>query len=502
VSITRLQSPNLMLRHWKQTWDTRLTWAQRFMLASLVILVLGMLGLGWWVYQEIQTSVVNQTADNVALYVSGIVAPNVQELVTGDSITPEHQALLSRTMNDTSLGQHITAVKVWDMQGRVVYATDMQDIGQSFPVDGDLQHALRGWVAAGITTLNKPENVNDRDRGQRRLETYSPVRRTGTSQVIGAVEFYQTVDGLDRDLATAQQRSWLIVGSAGLVMYLLLGGFVRFASETNRRQQAELSDQVVRLKELLAQNDELHERVRRAARRTTALNERFLRRISAELHDGPAQDLGLALLRLDHLEPHAQAARNAPVAAHSAPVAAATQSGPTAESAPDFQVVQNSLQHALTEIRAISAGMGLPELKDRSPVDTVARAVRSHEQRTGTRVTVKLNNLPSHLSLPVKITVYRVMQEALSNAYRHAGGAGQEVRVDATAHQLTLTVADCGPGFDNVGNLASDEHLGLVGMRERLESLGGSFRIESERGGGTRIIAQLPLDALPGEHER
>ena len=47
---------------------------------------------------------------------------------------------------------------------------------------------------------------------------------------------------------------------------------------------------------LLAQNDELHKRVQRAAARTTALNERFLRRVSAELHDGPAQDLGLALL--------------------------------------------------------------------------------------------------------------------------------------------------------------------------------------------------------------
>jgi len=117
-------------------------------------------------------------------------------------------------------------------------------------------------------------------------------------------------------------------------------------------------------------------------------------------------------------------------------------------------------------------------------------------------VTVKLNNLPSHLSLPVKITVYRVIQEALSNAYRHAGGAGQEVQVDCGSHQLTLTVADRGPGFDNLGNLERDEHLGLVGMRERLESLGGSFHIESARGQGTRIIAQLPLDGPPGEHER
>ena len=290
------------------------------------------------------------------------------------------------------------------------------------------------------------------------------------------------MEGLDRQLATAQRNSWLMVGGAAVVMYLLLGGFVRFASETIRRQQTELSNQVVQLKDLLTQNDELHERVRRAARRTTALNERFLRRISAELHDGPAQDLGLALLRLDHLEPRPLSGRDAQVA--------------TAQ--PDYHVVQNSLQHALTEIRAISAGMGLPELQDRSPVETVARAVRSHEQRTGTHVTVKLNNLPGHLSLPIKITVYRVIQEALSNAYRHAGGAGQEVRLETSAHQLTLTVADQGPGMDNLSHLERDEHLGLVGMRERLESLGGTFTIESQRGQGTRIIAQIAARPAAG----
>jgi signal transduction histidine kinase len=465
---------------WTRQWSARLTWAQRFMLASLAILVLGMLGLGWWVGQEIQNGVVQQTAANVAVYVTGSVEPNVQELLSGDSITPEHQALLARLMGDTSLGQHITAIKVWDQQGRVVYATDAANIGQVFPIDANLAHALRGWFAADITTLDQPENVFDHDRGQRRLETYSPVRRSGTSQVIGAVEFYQTVAGLDRDLAAVQQRVWLMVGGAGLVMYLLLAGFVRVASDTIRRQQAELGGQVARLRELLGQNNDLHARVRRAARRTTELNERSLRRISAELHDGPVQDLGLALLRLDQLAP-------------------ALPAGRAAASAPDFQVVQSSLQHALTEIRAISAGMGLPELENRTPAETVARAVRGHEQRTGTRVDLQINGLPDRLALPLKITLYRIIQEALSNAYRHGGGLAQTVQVDYLPPRLNLLVTDRGPGFDGAHSLERDEHLGLVGMRERVESLGGTFRVDSQPGRGTRVCAQLPLDAPEGE---
>jgi signal transduction histidine kinase len=467
----------------------RFTWAQRFALASLVILVAGMFGMGWWVGRQIESGVVHQTAANTALYVSSVVEPNLQELVYSDTITPEHQAMLANVLQDTSLGQHITAVKVWNSQGRIVYATDPENLGRVFPVAGGLARALRGWVAADISVLDQPENAFDRDRGARRLETYSPVRRAGTSEIIAAVEFYQTVDDLDRDIATAQQRSWLIVGVATLAMYALLAGFVRRTSDTISRQQTELTSQVHQLRELLGQNQELHERARRAARRTTALNERFLRRISAELHDGPAQDLGLALLRLDHLRPRAE-------------LAAAAGSNPAPAGPPDFHVVQRSLQHALQEIRAISAGMGLPELGNLTLSETVVRAVRSHEQRTGTRVALDLDGLPADATLPLKITVYRIVQEALNNAFRHAGGADQQIHMRYTSNLLSLIIADHGPGFCEPSAGEWDNHLGLAGMRERVESLGGIFRVESEVGKGTRVIAQLPLDSGQTENDR
>lgn len=461
-----------------------LSWSQNFMMASLVILVAGMAGIGWWVGEQIESGVVHQIASNTALYVSSIVEPNLQELLNGDTILPEHAAMLARLMQDNGLGQHITAVKVWNKQGKVVYATDTTDVGQTFPVDSDLAKALRGWVSSDISMLNKPENAKDRDRGQRRLETYSPVRRAGTSDVIAAVEFYQTVDSLDRDVAVAQRNSWLLVGAATLVMYLLLAGFVRHASNRLKTQQNELSAQVVQLRAVLKQNEQLHERSRRAARRATALNERFLRRVSAELHDGPAQDLGFALLRLGHLWPRTER------------VAALAQAGPT-----DFQIVQHTLQHALQEIRAISAGMGLPELENVTLAETVLRAVRAHERRTATHVILNLNVVPENAPLPVKITVFRIIQEALSNAYRHAGGVGQRVLVQYVHNHLNVSIVDNGPGFAQSPGAEWDEHLGLAGMRERAESLGGAFRISSEPSTGTRITAELPLDANENRHE-
>jgi len=85
-----------------------------------------------------------------------------------------------------------------------------------------------------------------------------------------------------------------------------------------------------------------------------------------------------------------------------------------------------------------------------------------------------------------------VIQEALNNAFRHAGGVEQQVYAKPAGDSLLIEIADSGPGFDFRQSAAGGERLGLSGMRERVESLGGTFNIESERGRGTRSIARLP----------
>ena len=458
----------------------RLTLAQRFMLASLLILVAGMAGLGAWVGQQIQEGVVHRTAATTALYVDSFVAPELQELKTSDTISPQHIANLRNLLHGTPFGQQIAAFKIWDLHGRVLYSSIPGEIGQSFPFQGRVVSAAQGQVMARISNLSDDENVLERPIGEPLLEIYSPVRVNSMSRIIAVAEFYQKTDALQGEMMAAQQQTWLIVGAATLIMYLLLASFMQRASNTIVRQQGELSSQVTRLQELLTQNEELHERVRRAAARTTALNERFLRRISAELHDGPAQDLGLGLLRLDHISSRCANGGLDP--------AIATQN------AQDIDVVAASMNHALQELRALSGGMGVPQLSLMSLAETVSRAVKSHERRTNTRVSLGMSGLPREAALPVKITVYRVIQEALSNAFRHAGGVGQSVQVESRNGHLDLQVADRGPGFV-VGREADwDEHLGLVGMRERVETLGGIFQVESEPGRGTRVIARLPLE--------
>lgn len=491
----------------------RLSLSQRFMLASLVILLAGMIGVGQWVGQQIEDGVIHRTAATTALYVDSFVAPNLQELAGADALAPEHVAALSRLLQDTPLGQQIAAFKVWNADGRVLYSTDASIIGEVFPVNEGQARAWGGEVTSRVSDLEDAENLLERERVAQLLETYSPVRLGGTNRIIAVAEFYQSVDDLRGEIASAQRRSWLVVGAATLIMYVLLAGFVRRAGDTIARQQVELSNRVAQLTDLLAQNDALHARVRGAAARTAAVNERFLRRISAELHDGPAQDLGLALLRLDHMRARhgarPAAGSNAPRRRMRLPLAAsagnsesllpATAVGRTQG---DIDVVQNSLHRALEEVRAISSGLGLPQLNPLTLTETLMRAVRTHERRTETQVALRLNDVPPQAPLPIKITLYRVVQEALNNAYRHAGGVGQLVRLSVHADRLRIEISDHGPGFDVSQSAWQDEHLGLIGMRERVESLGGVFSVESRPGRGTIIAAELPLHIAEGEHER
>ena len=296
--------------------------------------------------------------------------------------------------------------------------------------------------------------------------------------IVAVAEFYQPTEELQDEVRAAQWRSWLIVVVATLVMYFLLAGLVGRASRTITVQQGELQSKVSQLQALLAKNQELHGRVSRAAGRATALNERYLRRISADLHDGMAQDVSLALLRLEAL---------------AASVLTPHQDESDGQSLnKNFETVESALQSALAELRAISAGLRLPELKHLTPVATAQLVVHNYQRKTERAVKLALHDLPDHAPLPVKITLYRLLQESLTNGFRHSNATEQRVDIAHVAGQLEIQVSDDGQGFDL--RTASDErNLGLAGMRERVEILGGTFVVDSEMGRGTAVRARLPL---------
>lgn len=254
---------------------------------------------------------------------------------------------------------------------------------------------------------------------------------------------------------------------------------LELGNQTIERQRQELQEKVVTLGKLLEQNEVLRSRLVLAATRSTTLNERFLRRLSAELHDGPAQDLGFALLKLDSDQLHA--------------IAQNTTLEQQSRYNKELEAIQTSIARALAEMRAIATGISLPELENLSLKDTLLRVINNHKRRSQTEVQFVLEQTPQELPLPVKITLYRLVQESLTNTFKHAGGKGQKVHLFSQNNHLQLEISDAGTGFVPNASLDHSEGLGLLGMRERVESVGGNFEIQSKLGVGTKVKIILPL---------
>jgi signal transduction histidine kinase len=457
----------------------RLSLSQQFLLLSFPILLAGTLLIGHWIGNQVEESVVRRIGGVTALYVDSFVAPHVQGLLRKDDLEPADRAALQDLLTHTPLGQKIAGLKIWRADGRVLFSNDASQIGKIFPIDEGLTDALHGDIYSEIS-----ERSDEEEHGQplpRVIETYTPIHADRLGKIIAVAEFYQVPDEVDREAAAAQRQSWMTFAATMLTMYLLLFAVVRRGSETIVRQQRDLSEKLAQLTSLNAQNAVLHQRVKRAAERATALNENFLQRLSADLHDGPGQDLGFALMQLQTVDAGCAGGEGSQcVASNLAPVRAAVQS-------------------ALTDLRAISADLQLPDIHHLTLTELVARVVRDYETKTSAQVQLDSAVPDVNASTRIKITLCRVLQESLANCFRHAPGKNCHVTVRGSEESLTLEVRDEGPGFQpNSGRRHG--RLGLAGMRERVEVVGGTFSIESAANQGTTVRAILPLTSREEIH--
>ena len=96
---------------------------------------------------------------------------------------------------------------------------------------------------------------------------------------------------------------------------------------------------------------------------------------------------------------------------------------------------------------------------------------------------------------------YRIVQEALSNVAQHSGATACTVTLNARDGLLRLAIEDNGHGVGPAGNRAiAGRGLGFIGMRERAQSLGGSFMVSDRAGGGTTVVVRLPLNGTAAGH--
>ncbi|WP_137930180.1 sensor histidine kinase [Mesorhizobium comanense] len=450
-----------LVRRWSE-----LSLALQFLVAGGFCLLAVMLVVGSWVTMQIRDGVIRNSAATTALYVDSVIAPLLPDLRKSEQLSASAKQALDETLGQGALGKRLVSFRLWRRDGTVLYAKDASLTGRRFALSDNLQAAFKGSVVAQFDTFDGDES-KEKAIGVPLLEIYNPVREPWSGEVVAVTEFYEVADDFKATLASTLQSSWLIVAGTTLTAFLLLSGIVLRGSRTIDDQRGALRRQVSELQGLVTQNSALRHRVQRASRRATALNERYLRRIGADLHDGPAQLVALAALRLD------------------SPVFSGDGESRPAE----VEMIRKTLQDAMREIRGICTGLVLPQIETAAATDILRLAVEEHEHRTRTSVTLTLPEHLPELGPSEKISIYRFVQEGLNNAYRHGRGQDQAVRAGMRSGRLFVEVSDGGPGFDP----ARAEGLGLAGLRERVESIGGQF--ETLTGAqGTRLVISLSVE--------
>jgi two-component system sensor histidine kinase UhpB len=213
--------------------------------------------------------------------------------------------------------------------------------------------------------------------------------------------------------------------------------------------------------------DRLEAERRDSARRALAAQEDERLRIARELHD----ELGQTLTALT-----IQAER------------AAEEPGPASRE--DLERLASTALKSLDDVRRIGRELRPEALDDLGLGNALIALCRRTAEGGGVRVTHRLSSDVPALRPEVELVVYRIAQEALTNALRHAGATRLEVALDVTAQGVELTVTDDGRGLPEE---LPEDTAGVGGMRERALLVGGRLSLRSHEGGGTEVHLVVPL---------
>jgi signal transduction histidine kinase len=455
-----------MLKRWNS-----LSLARQFLFAGVAVSLLAMLAVGALVAEVIERSFIRHAAAATALYVDSMIAPVLPDLRTAQRLDDVAAHSLDETLGAGKLGKRLVSFRLWRRDGTILYASTPELVGKRFEPSPNLDLAFSGQVVGEYGEVDDAESSYERSLGAPLLEIYSPILQPWSGEVVAVSEFYERAPDLPASLADARMKGWIAVAVVTLGLFFTLAGIVLRGSSTIEAQRVALKQRIEDLALLAETNEALAARLQTASEQATAFNERFLKRLGADLHDGPAQLVAFAALRLG-----SRALRD--------------RSVPTEDRDEELAMIRASLADAMEEIRVISGGLALPHIETADMKEVLKAAVKTHEQRTRTEVALRCSaDLPC-LEPAEKICIFRFVQEALSNSFRHAGGKGATVRQRWQDDRLVIEVSDDGPGFDP-GSVPG-ERLGLACLRQRVESVGGSMEIESSPS-GTRVSMALDV---------
>jgi signal transduction histidine kinase len=428
-------------------------------LAALAVFAVVAVGTSVAASRLAEREAVNDAARTANLLALAVVQPALRDsLLTGDQ---EAYAALDAVVRENVLPNEIVRVKLWSPDGTIVYADESRLVGQQFPLEPDqLEVLAHPQTRAEVSDLDRSENEFER-YGGKLLEVYRPVWTPAGKELL--FEVYG-------DYGPVQQRvSDLWRGLTGLLATSLLLLLVLMAPI------------LWRVLDRLRGAQEHRESL---LRRALDASDGERRRIAADLHDGPVQDLVGSSLAVAGV---AETARTTgrPDLATIAAEAAGTVRGSVA-----------SLRSLLVDIypdRLTAAGLQ-PAIAD------LARPLVGR----GLTVQVSVDESSRHLPEEQQLLVYRATREILRNVARHAAASRVTVAVapDGATRAMVLTVEDDGVGFLPEEGLAREGHLGLRVLTDLARDAGATLRLASAPGRGTTWELRLPDAEGPADDDR
>ncbi len=219
-----------------------------------------------------------------------------------------------------------------------------------------------------------------------------------------------------------------------------------------------------------------HDRMEAYASRVVSGQEEERRHIAQEIHDGPVQTLIHLCRQIDAVE---------------------SQTGSVAEdkALADLRII---VEETVTELRSIAKGLRPSILDDLGLVASINQLLSEAGHRHRFETTFGVTGSERRLSPPVELALFRIAQEALSNAERHASAHRVAVGIDFDSGGLRLLVKDDGVGFDGSESPKGEGYrsLGLSGMSERAHLIGARLVVHSDKGAGTTVDVRVPATIL------
>lgn len=445
--------------------------SKQFAIVAVAVLLPGMAVTGWWIAEKVGEALVRNTAGAIAISMDSILSPFVDEIARDGQISAMARGKLGVLLQQARANKTVVSMKIWRNDGTILYSSFPEMIGKAFDPSPSLKAAFAGNVNASLDSDPHLEDALERSQGVALLEVYAPLHEPRSQRIVAVSEFYANGEQLTRDMRNAIAESWLFVCAVAALMATLLSGIAIKGGQTIAAQQQQLQTQVADLKELLDSNEVLREKLRMANENVSSINEMVLQHVGADLHDGPAQRLSYATMSLSGLR---------------------RKSGKSPVALAAIDDLRDILADTLKDIRRMCGGLALPELNHATLVEAAELAIKSHEDFTDTKVNRQFDVKTKLISLALRTCIYRLVQEGLNNAFKHAGAKSQKVILLEQAGKLVLTISDSGPGISQSGHM-SVKGLGLRGMQARVDALGGALTVGKGSTGGTVLEAVLPV---------